>query len=91
MEQWLYEAGSRHRVTLGAARVTFYGPLAIFPAIAVLLSVYVFLADPVTSTSQVQWLSTLFPGGAKSGAIDAEPWRRAPRVIGPRLERGVAL
>lgn len=55
---------SRDRILIVAAGVTFYSLLAIFPAIAALVSLYGLFADPTTIAAQVDSLSGLFPGGA---------------------------
>jgi membrane protein len=44
--------------------VTFYALLAIFPAIAALVSLYGLVADPATMSSQLNAMSTVLPGGA---------------------------
>ena len=57
-----------------AAGVTFYGILAIFPAIAALVSIYGLFADPATISSHLDNLAGIAP----SGAID---------VIGDQMKR----
>lgn len=52
------------RVLAVAAGVTFYALLALFPAIAALVSLYGLFADPNTISSQLDSLSTVLPGGA---------------------------
>jgi len=47
-----------------AAGVTYYALLAIFPAIAALVSIYGLFADPVTIQQHLQTLSGVLPGGA---------------------------
>jgi membrane protein len=54
----------RHRVLAIAAGVTFYALLAIFPAIAAVVTVYGLFADPGTISRQINTLSGLLPGGA---------------------------
>jgi membrane protein len=44
--------------------VTFYSLLAIFPAVAALVSLYGLFADPNTIAAHLDSLSGLFPGGA---------------------------
>jgi membrane protein len=46
-----------------AAGVTFYGLLAIFPALAALVSLYGLFADPATIASHLQNLAGVLPGG----------------------------
>jgi membrane protein len=60
----LYSAIGQHRVVSSAAGVTFFVLLAIFPAIAALVSVYGLFADPSTIRLHLDELSTLLPGGA---------------------------
>ena len=55
---------SRHRVTTEAAGVTFYSLLAIFPAVAALVSLYALFADPATIGAQLDSMSSVLPGGA---------------------------
>jgi membrane protein len=52
------------RVLLVAAGVTFYALLAIFPAIAALISIYGLFADPSSIASQSDAVSGFLPGGA---------------------------
>lgn len=60
----LYGAIGEHRVVSIAAGVTFFALLAIFPAVAALVSIYGLFADPVTLQSDLNDLSSLLPGGA---------------------------
>jgi membrane protein len=55
---------SRHRVMTEAAAVTFYSVLALFPAIAALVSLYGLFADPATIGAQLGSMSAVLPGGA---------------------------
>lgn len=55
---------SEHRVMAIAAGVTFYALLAIFPAIAALVSLYGLFADPSSVASQLNSVSGVMPGGA---------------------------
>jgi membrane protein len=55
---------SNDRVSLVAAGVTFYLLLAIFPALAALISIYGVVADPATIQQHVSALSGLMPAGA---------------------------
>lgn len=54
----------RHRVMAIAAGVTFYGLLAIFPAIATIVSLYGLFADTGALRDQLNSLSGAIPGGA---------------------------
>jgi membrane protein len=51
----------RDRVSLVAAGVTFYLLLALFPALAVFVSLYGYLADPVSISEQLSLLSGVLP------------------------------
>lgn len=55
---------NQDRLLLVAAGVTFYSLLALFPAIAALVSIYGLVADPNTISEQVASLSGFLPGGA---------------------------
>ena len=54
---------SQDRVMAEAAGVTFYAMLALFPAIASLISLYGLVADPSKLSDQLQGLGGLVPGG----------------------------
>lgn len=60
-----------------AAGVTFYGLLAVFPAIAAIVSLYGLFADSATITRTLDQLSSMLP----SGALE---------VIGDQIQRVVA-
>ena len=51
------------RVMAEAASVTFYGLLALFPAIASLISIYGLFTDPTSLTDQLKGLAGIVPGG----------------------------
>ncbi|WP_320204004.1 YihY/virulence factor BrkB family protein [Agrobacterium rosae] len=52
------------RVTLVAAGATYYLLLALFPALAALVSLYGVFSDPVTIAKHIAFLSTALPPGA---------------------------
>src|SRR6185437_1557436 len=52
-----------HRLLTEAAGITFYSLLAIFPAIAALVSIYGLIADPATVSDQINSMSGVVPGG----------------------------
>jgi membrane protein len=52
------------RVLLVAAGVTFYGLLALFPAIAALVSLFGLFSDPASIGEQLRLLSGFLPDGA---------------------------
>ena len=51
------------RLMTEAAGVTFYTLLAIFPALATLVSIYGLFADPVTVNDQMRAIEGIVPGG----------------------------
>jgi membrane protein len=55
---------SRHRILALAAGMTYYGILAIFPAIAALVAVYGLFSDPSTIARHLDQLGGFLPGGA---------------------------
>ncbi|MGE5303888.1 MAG: YihY/virulence factor BrkB family protein [Alphaproteobacteria bacterium] len=59
----VYNRLSEDRVLVISAGITFYSLLALFPAIAALVSIYGFFADPASITQLVSNLSTVLPGG----------------------------
>ncbi len=65
-----YDNISEHRVLALAAGMTFYGLLAIFPALAALVAIYGLFADPAAITSHLDSLSGFMPGGAIDVARD---------------------
>ena len=62
--QRVYARFSEDRVMSIAGGVTFFVLLAIFPAIAALVSIYGLFADPASLTDQIDRLSDILPGGA---------------------------
>lgn len=60
----VYEEFGKDRVTSVAAGITYYALLAIFPAIAALVSIYGLFADPATIQNHLSAMSGIFPGGA---------------------------
>lgn len=54
---------SDDRIMTEAAGVTFYVLLALFPAIATLISIYGLFADPATVSGQLQSIAAVVPGG----------------------------
>lgn len=55
---------SANRLLSLAASVTYYGLLALFPAIAAVVAIYGLFNDPASIDTQVQALSGVIPGGA---------------------------
>ena len=60
----VYEEFGSDRIMSVAAGVTYYALLALFPAIAALVSIYGLFADPVTIQEHLNALSGIMPGGA---------------------------
>lgn len=60
----VYHSLDDDRVLAVAAGVTFYGLLAIFPAIGALVSLYGLFADPLAIRDTMSAMSTMLPGGA---------------------------
>jgi membrane protein len=60
----VYEGISDDRILANSAAVTFYALLALFPAIAALVSIYGLFADPNTIAKSLDNISAVLPGGA---------------------------
>lgn len=60
----VYEQFGQDRVMSVAAGVTYYALLALFPAIAALVSIYGLFADPTTIQNHLNALSGVLPAGA---------------------------
>ena len=54
---------SEHRLMTEGAGITFYAILAIFPALAALVSIYGLVANPAAVSGQLNALSGIVPGG----------------------------
>ncbi len=54
---------SSDRLLTEAAAITFYALLALFPALAAMVSLYGLIADPATISDQLDTLSGVVPGG----------------------------
>ncbi|ANY81190.1 hypothetical protein BB934_25680 [Microvirga ossetica] len=59
-----YEEFGQDRIMAVAAGVTYYALLAMFPAIAALVSIYGLFADPATIQGHLDALSGVLPSGA---------------------------
>ncbi|WP_230530195.1 YihY/virulence factor BrkB family protein [Microvirga roseola] len=59
----VYEEFGNDRIMSVAAGVTYYALLAIFPAVAALVSIYGLFADPATIQNHVDAMSGVLPGG----------------------------
>lgn len=60
----VYKSFQKDRILAVSAGITFYGLLAIFPALAALLSIYGLFADVDTVGSHLAALADVLPGGA---------------------------
>jgi membrane protein len=60
----VYEQFTQDRVMSVAAGVTYYALLALFPAVAALVSIYGLFADPGTIERNLSALAGVLPGGA---------------------------
>lgn len=60
----VYRGISDDRILANAAAVTFYALLALFPAIAALVSIYGLFADPGSIQQHLDAVSGVLPGGA---------------------------
>jgi membrane protein len=60
----VYSGIDEDRILANAAGVTFYALLALFPAIAALVSIYGLFADPATIVSHLDAISGFAPSGA---------------------------
>ncbi len=60
----LYREFTNDRILLVAAGVTFYAILALFPAIAALVSIYGAVADPSTISTHLNEMRGILPDGA---------------------------
>src|SRR4051794_1359399 len=54
---------NQDRITLIAAGAAFYLLLALFPALAAFVSLYGFVADPVTIADLIAFLGSFLPSG----------------------------
>jgi membrane protein len=59
----VYRGVSEDRIVAISAGVTFYALLAVFPAIAAMISLYGLFADPATINQHVEALAGFVPGG----------------------------
>lgn len=78
-----------NRVMLVAAGVTFYGLLALFPALTALVSIYGFFADPGTVIDHANSLALVLPPGAVE--IISGQMERIAEQPSDRLSLGVVL
>jgi membrane protein len=76
-------------LSLVAAGVAFYVLLAIFPAIAAIVSIYGLVADPQTVEQQLTAISHLLPEEARG--IVEEQLKRVTSTASPKLSLGAAF
>jgi membrane protein len=64
---WRVVSGfNEDRILMNAGAVTFYALLALFPAIAAIVSIYGLFASPAIISQQVNHLNGIMPGGGMS-------------------------
>jgi membrane protein len=80
---------SDNRLLTEAAGVTFYALLALFPALAAMVSLYGLYADPATVSDHLRALSGVVPGGGME-IIDAQVRRLSSNGAG-RLGFGLVV
>lgn len=80
---------SEDRVMTEAAGITFYTLLALFPALAALISIYGLFADPAAIEVHLQALAGVLPGGGME--IISEQVRRITAKGGDALGLGALL
>jgi membrane protein len=80
---------SEDRLMTEAAGITFYVLLALFPALAALVSLYGLVADPVTVQAHLNTLSDIVPGGGMQ--IIEEQVQRVAQSAGGSLGLGALL
>src|SRR5579863_3763042 len=85
----VYRGISDDRIAINAAGVTFYALLAMFPAIAALVSIYGLFADPRTIADQLDALSGIMPGGGV--AVIRDQLMRVSAKGSGSLTLGVAI
>ena len=72
----VYEEVNKDRILAVAAGVTFYGLLALFPALAALVSIYGLFADPATIQDHLNLLSGVLPAAHRlSTPCAISSWR----------------
>jgi membrane protein len=59
----IYDSLGKDRLVAVAAGIAFYSLLALFPAIAALVSLYGFFADPATIADHIGTIADFVPGG----------------------------
>ena len=80
---------SDDRVLTEAAGITFFSLLALFPAVAALISIYGLFADPATITEHLEALSGVVPGGGME--IIGDQVKRIASKEGATLGIGLAI
>jgi membrane protein len=89
----VYDGISDDRILANGAAVTFYALLALFPALAALVSIYGLFADPASLQQHLDAVSGILPGGAvdvirdQLGRLSAQPGR----TLGIGLLIGLAV
>jgi membrane protein len=83
----IYGEVSKDRVLAVAAGVTFYGLLALFPAITAFVSLYGLVADPGTVAEQLTFAEGVLP----SGAVEVVRYQVSRISSGSEAKLGFAL
>jgi membrane protein len=83
----VYRGISDDRILANAAAVTFYALLALFPAMAALVSIYGLFADPGSITQHLDAVSGVLPGGG----VDVIRDQLTQLTSQPRGTLGVSL
>ena len=80
---------SEHRLMTEGAGITFYAILAIFPALAALVSIYGLVANPAAVSGQLNALSGVVPGGGMD--ILADELKQLTSTGGGKLGLGAII
>ena len=83
----VYRSVSNDRILANAAGVTFYALLALFPAIAALVSIYGLFSDPESITRHLDATSGILP----SGAIDVVHEELSRIIAQPSRSLGIGF
>jgi membrane protein len=77
----------RKNLSIIAAGVSFYAMLSIFPALAAIVALYGFVADPATVQHQIAEIQGVIPGEARKLLLD----QLQAIVTAPRAKLGLGL
>jgi membrane protein len=85
--KWVFADVGRKNLSIIAAGVAFYGILSIFPALAVVVAIYGFVADPAVVQHQISAIQGVLPGEARKLILD----QLQAIVTAPRSKLGLGL